>query len=171
MKKLITTTSVILFALVVMILLNILSLYMLHEARENVRGDRPGIGRDRGGPKYFIIKELGFSQDQIAEYEELVKEHRRIVKQTRRDNRKLKKELFGLLNLPPDNPRVQKLMKEISLNDEKLETATFEHFREVRALCNEKQKKELDRIINRVLDMMSRGKPPHRPLPPPPGHR
>lgn len=168
MKKLLTTTNIILFALIIMVLLNIVSMYMLYSTKEQVRGDRPGMERDRREPKYIIIDKLGFSEDQIAAYEELVKEHRNIVKSVRGDIRELKKELYEHLDLPLNDPRVTELLNEISLRNQVLDAATFEHFRKVRALCDEEQKKEFDKIINRILDIMSREKPPHRPPHPPP---
>ncbi len=168
MKKLITTTNIILFALLVMVLLNITSLYVLYSAKEDVRSRRPGMDRDRREPKYIIIDKLGFTEDQVAAYEELVMEHRRIVKRTRREIKELKKELYGLLYLPPGDPRITELLNEISLRNQELEAATFEHFSKVRALSDEGQKKEFDKIINRILDMMSNEKPPPRPPHPPP---
>ena len=170
MRRFLTTTNVIILALVVMVFLNFFSLYMLHTAKQEMRAGRQGADRGRKEPKYLIIDRLGFSKEQIDEYEALIREHRSIVEPTRRNIRELKKELYSLLYLPLDDPKVESLISEIDLKNRELEVATFEHFRQVRALCNEEQKKELDRIINRVLEMMAPGKPlqpPHHPPPPP----
>lgn len=168
MKRLITTTNVIVLALVVMVCLNLFSLYMLYTAKQEMRTGRPGPVRGRKEPKYLIIDRLGFSEEQIDEYEILIREHRRIVEPARRNIRKLKRELYGLLYLPADDPKIQKIIGEILLRERRIEEATFAHFREVRAICTEEQKKEFDRIINRVLEGMAAGKPPHPPPPPPP---
>jgi len=170
MKRLITTTNVIVLALVVMVCLNLFSLYMLHTAKQEMRADRPGSFRGRKEPKYLIIDRLGFSKEQINEYEILIREHRRIVEPALRNVKKLKKELFSLLYLPPDNPKVQKIIGEILILERRIEEATFVHFSEVRAICTDEQKKEFDRIINRVLEGMAAGRPPHPPPPPPPPH-
>lgn len=168
MKRLITTTNVIVLALVVMVCLNLFSLYMLHTAKQEMRAERPPAGRGRKEPKYLIIDRLGFSKEQIDEYETLISEHRSVVEPARRKIRELKRELYGLLYLPVDDPKVQKIIGEILLRERRIEEATFEHFREVRAICTDEQKKEFDRIINRVLEGMDAGRPPHRPPPPPP---
>lgn len=66
--------------------------------------------------------------------------------------------------LPPEDPKIMELLNEISLRNQELEAAAFGHFRKVRALSDEEQKKEFDKIIGRIPDMTSHGKPP----PPPP---
>lgn len=168
MKRLITTTNVIVLALVVMVCLNLFSLYLLHTAKQEMRIGRPGPVRGRKEPKYLIIDRLGFSEEQIDEYEILIREHRRIVEPARTNIRKLKRELYELLYLPADDPKIQKIIGEILLRERRIEEATFAHFSEVRAMCTDEQKKEFDRIINRVLEGMAAGRPPHPPPPPPP---
>jgi archaellum biogenesis protein FlaJ (TadC family) len=115
-------------------------------------------------PKSLIIKKLDFSETQIKAYGELIKEHRKIVKQTIGDNKRLKEELYGMLSLSITDTNVEKIINEISDNEKNLEIATFEHFKKVRDLCNEEQKEKFDKLIIRVIETMSFPKrPPQRP--------
>jgi periplasmic protein CpxP/Spy len=158
MKKYTTTANIVLFALIVMIALNLVSLYMLHSTTEGLKEKRPDIDHDQLSPQAFIIKKLDFSRDQTAAYETLVRQHRKITKENKDDIKDLKKKLYGLLYLKPDNPEVVKLLDEISAKERSLAEETFDHFRQVRALCSDDQKKEFERVINRVMDTKAHGK-------------
>jgi len=164
MKKYISTTNIIILALIVMVVLNLSALYMLWNTKAGTEKDFTEPGRRPPSPKSLIINKLDFSDTQIEAYEKLIKEHRRIVKQTIGDNRKLKKKLYGMLSLPITNTDVEELINEISGNEKTLEIATFEHFKKVRELCNEEQKEKFDKLIIRVINRMSFHKrPPPRP--------
>jgi len=169
MKKYISTTNLIILALIVMVALNLSALYMLWNTKAGTEKDFEGPGKRPPSPKSLIIKKLDFSETQIEAYTKLIKEHRKIVKQTMGENRRLKKELYGILSLPITNTNVEDLINEISGNEKTLEIATFEHFRKVRELCNEEQKEKFDKLIIRVIEMMSSPKrpPPPRPRPRP----
>ena len=157
MKKFITSANVILFALIIMIALNLVSLYMLHTTRESLKGKWQDMDHVQITPQSLILKKLNFSGDQITAYEALVRNHRKITKETKDDIRELKKRLYGLLYLEPKSPEVIQLLNEISDKERSLDEETFEHFRRVRDLCNEEQKKKFESVINQVIDMKSHG--------------
>ena len=164
MKKYISTTNIILFALIVMIALNLSGLYMLWNTKAGTEKDFAGPGKRPLRPKSLIIKKLDFSEAQIKAYGKLIKEHREIVKQTIGNNKRLKEKLYGMLSLPITDTNVEKIINEISDNEKNLEIATFDHFKKVRELCNEEQKEKFDKLIIRVIEIMSFPKrPPPRP--------
>ncbi len=165
MKKYISTTNLIILALIVMVALNLSALYMLWNTKAGTEKNFAGPGKRPPSPKSLIINKLDFSETQIKAYEKLIKKHRKIVKQTIGENRRLKKRLYGMLSLPITNTNVEELINKISGNEKTLEIATFEHFRKVRELCNEEQKEKFDKLIIRVIEMMSfpKGPPPPRP--------
>ena len=164
MKKYISTTNIIILALIIMVALNLSALYMLWNTKAETNRDFARPGRRPPSPKSLIIKKLDFSETQIEAYEKLIREHRQIIKQTTGDNRRLKKKLYGMLTLPITNTSVEGIINQISDNEKTLEIATFEHFKKVRELCNEEQKEKFDKLIIRVIEMMSFPKrPPPRP--------
>jgi hypothetical protein len=158
MRKFITTANIILFALVVMVGLNLVSFYTLHTTREGIRDERPRIDHVRPEPKPFIADKLDFSKEQTASYEALLREHRGVTKEKKDDIRELKRNLYGLIYLDPDNPEGVRLLDEISAEERSLAEETFDHFRRVRALCNNEQKKKFERVLDQALDMKPHGK-------------
>lgn len=153
----------------ILVILNVICLYTIWTSREY---GQPFPRHKRmmppGGPKSYIIKELDFNEQQVREYDELVYEHRRMMRKTNDEIRALKKKLYLRLSLPETNRTdVDGLTSMIAEKAAYLEEQTFEHFQKVRALCNDRQKEKFDTIIDRVIDMMSNAGP-HRPPPPPP---
>jgi len=122
-----------------------------------------GPGGD-GGPAKMIIEELKLSQAQIQQFEKLKEEHHSSVVQLRDKGRLFRDNLFELLRQDkPDENLAAQLADSISLNQKQIEMVTFTHFKEVRQLCDEDQKKRFDNIIGEVTRMMSgppRGKGP-----------
>lgn len=166
------STKILLAALAILVILNVICLYTLWTMREY---GRPLPGNKRmmppGGPKSYIIKELDFNEQQIREYEELVSEHRRMMRDTREEIRALKKRLYSsLAGSEPGSSEVNELTRMIADKVAYMEEQTFEHFRKVKALCSDRQKQKFDKIIDRVIDMMSEGGPHPPPPPPPPPH-
>jgi len=134
----------------------------------------------KGGPAKFIINELGFSKSQQEEFLALADEHQLAVRPIREEIKQAKDNFFELLsepNLSLDTK--QTAARAVSIQTEKLDLLTFNHFEKVRALCNEEQKKKFDVIIKKVTQMMGmphpsgppHGRPPHdgpEGMPPPP---
>jgi Spy/CpxP family protein refolding chaperone len=127
---------------------------------------RPGNPPNEG-PALFIIEELKFDEKQKAEFEKLKQEHRRATRELRDSMHILKEKLFN--GIPSGNlDEADKDASAIASLQKRLELATFSHFKEVRKLCNEEQKKHFDEIIGQVLEMMGpAGRPPERQGPPP----
>lgn len=162
-------TKILLAALGILVLLNVICLYTIWTMREHGQPlPRHKRFMPPGGPKSYVIKELEFNEQQEEEYEKLVYEHRRMMRDTREEIRALKKKLYSRFSATgPDSSEVDKLTRAIADKVAYLEEQTFEHFQKVRALCSDRQKEKFDKIIDRVIDMMSEGGP-HPPPPPPP---
>lgn len=130
------------------------------------RPGHPGQAAD------YLIKELGFNEAQKDSYMELVKDHRLHADIQRMEIMKAKNRFFDLLEQPSVTDTVkQAALKNIGLQTEELDLATFNHFQKVRALCTPDQKKKFDNIIRNVLGMMAGPRPEGRnPGMPPPEH-
>lgn len=129
--------------------------------------------------KDFLIKELSFTETQQKQYGLMVEEHRKQSRETREQLRMYKDSLFNLLSDEQVPAEIQsRLTLAIATLEQQMETITFNHFREVRKICNPEQQKKFDTVIKDVLRMMAAPLPGGRPPfngpgphhdPPPPG--
>ncbi len=120
-------------------------------------------------PDEFIISKLHFSDKQVHEFEELRDRHHDSVIVLQDEGRKLRTALFdNLKNANKTEAQVDSLMGAIGNNQKQIEYVTYRHFRQLREICNEEQKKIFDNIIEEIMKKMS-GRPPRPDGPPPPG--
>ncbi|KHJ37992.1 hypothetical protein PBAC_18570 [Pedobacter glucosidilyticus] len=120
-----------------------------------------------------IIQELKFDAKQEKAFLALKKEHAKVNKALKQENRLLRQRLFSLLKdsiVNQDESKV--LIAKISQNQKVFEEVTFEHFSKVRALCNTQQQQKFDEMIAGILHHLMGNKPEGRPEqgPPPPPH-
>ncbi len=141
-------------AVVILLLLaNIVSIVTFWWTRENAAPPPPGSGGSSAAN--FLVHELSFDAKQQELYKLLREEHQQQTKLAREKVRESRKIFFDLLDKDSVNAFLLKnLSEEIGKNEGQLQLFTFEHFRKVRALCNELQKKKFDSIIQEVLRMM-----------------
>jgi protein CpxP len=159
--------------LILLVLANIATLgvfwyYKIH----NMPASRP-MGDERrgnGNASAFIIKQVGLDAKQQAAYAELVKQHQQKVRAVRDELHLAKDDFFNLLSDSTASPQV---INAASLAtgklEQRLDVLTFEHFRQVRALCTAEQKIKLDNCIKQVMRMMAPPPGVGRPPGPPPG--
>ena len=122
----------------------------------------------KSGVVDFLVKELGFDSLQKQKLIALRDEHQQKVMALRKMNREAKDAFFDLLQKSdlPDSA-IENGAKNAAHFDQELDVLTFRHFRDIRNLCNEEQKKKFENIIRQVLRMIG---PPQggRPQDPPP---
>ena len=127
---------------------------------------QPGGPPKGGGPKERVISSLKFTVDQVKKYEALIDEHQRQMRKLREQGSELRRMLFsGLNNSASPSKLADSLVTEIGNNQREIETATFNHFSQVRALCTDQQKQEFDKIIVAITRNMNGGPDGHRPPP------
>jgi len=150
---------------VLLVALNIASLTTFWLLKDRRQGPPP----PQNGVTDFLVKELGFDSAQKQRLEQLVETHRSTVMDIRRGHREAKDAFFALLKEPAlTDSALAVAAAKADAPDQRLEMATFRHFQQVRALCNDAQKKKFDQIIQQVLRMNG---PPGAQGPPPPGDR
>jgi protein CpxP len=127
------------------------------------RGGPPHGHPHGNGPADFIIKELGFDDQQQAAFNDLKSEHRQQMTMIE-DSLRKQRELLPELIVSGDRAKADSLATIIGNGQKKIEMYTFDHFVKVRALCNEEQKKKFKEIIGEILQMMGprKGGPPPR---------
>lgn len=105
--------------------------------------------------------EVGFNDDQVAQYKLLKEEQWTSIKPMFDAMRKAKDSLFRLLSDPSVNDSViNKASDAIAQRQKALDLQTFNHFKKVRALCTPEQRAKYDSMVQRMFRKM--GKPPAR---------
>jgi len=118
------------------------------------------------GAADFLLEQLKFTEQQKAEFEKLKEAHHHSVDSLREISKEAHHLFFdNLKNEKPDTAKINELARAIANNQTQIELVTFNHFKEVRKLCNDKQKATFDEIIQEVLRRMARpgGPPPPKP--------
>ena len=119
----------------------------------------------RGGPDVFITKELNFDENQMAQFDLLFQPHDAKMRALGREKKELKDGLFKLM-FQEDVPQtaIDSILAEIGQNEQERDAQVFNHFREVRKICNESQRKKFEKI---VIGALHRNGPGPGPGPPP----
>lgn len=119
-------------------------------------GPRQGPSGPDGGPAPRIIRELGLTSDQQSQFERLKEAHHQSMVELREKGHELRDEFFELLKTDqPDSTIVHEKARAIARNQQEIEMVTFDHFSEVRKLCDANQKKKFDAMIKDVLHSMA----------------
>lgn len=114
------------------------------------------------GPGMFLIRELNFDDKQKQDFDKLREAHHQKARDIQDSLHTLKEKLFN--GIPSGDMNVANTTADkIAAFQKQLELITYEHFKQVRDLCNTEQKQKFDKIITHVLEMMA---PPPPPMPP-----
>jgi periplasmic protein CpxP/Spy len=113
--------------------------------------------REHNGISDALQKEVGFSDDQVAQYKLLKDKQREIIRPMFDDMRKSKDSLFRLLSVTEVNDSVlNKVTDVIAQKQKMLDLQTFYHFKRVRALCKPDQEAKYDSMVVRMFRKMGR---------------
>jgi protein CpxP len=111
----------------------------------------------------FLIHELSFSDEQVKKFDELKKDHHERVENIQHALHDLHDDFFNLMKADViDSSKVNSVADAMALKQKEIETVTFNHFSEVRKLCDADQKKKFDKVIDEAMRMMA----PRPPGPP-----
>ncbi|MBI1770118.1 MAG: periplasmic heavy metal sensor [Bacteroidetes bacterium] len=105
-------------------------------------------------PEDILRKELQLTDSQMEAYRELIHEHRLIADPLEGDITDLRKQL---LNYEVIGSSSQVIVDAIGKKQAEFEMSLYEHFKKVRALCNDKQQKKFDAVL---LHALASGRPP-----------
>ena len=136
----------------VLLLTNIAVLvYFLGPKKENKsRHDNPK--NNKGFVAEMLQKEVGFTEEQTAEYKQLKEKQRKIVRPMYDDMRNAKDSLFRLLSYPGTSDSVLNTMAEtIAQRQKALDLQTFNYFKRLRTLCTPEQLPKYDSMILPLL--------------------
>ena len=92
-----------------------------------------------------------------------MEEHQQAVRPLRKQMREKKEALYQLLKENASDSSTQAAVAAIGATMQSIDLATFQHFKQLRALCKPEQQQQFDAIILDVVSMMQRQGPPGPP--------
>ncbi len=114
----------------------------------------------RAGPKNIIIKKLHFDENQVKDYEILIKAHRSNIESSNSQMKILKNHLFATLKGQNQHIDRDSLINEIGKLQIKLENIHYDHFIEIKKLCKPNQLSDYDLLCDELgklfVDQMPR---------------
>gem|GEM_PF-509378 len=115
----------------------------------------------KDSPREFLVHALELDSIQLIAFQDLIEGHQASARLLKREIRTAKENLFQLLKQPVI-PEAEKLkaVQAITLNIQALELLNLEHFQQLRALCNDKQKKKFDGLLDQLAGLMAESRPP-----------
>ncbi len=116
--------------------------------------------RDRSGMIEKLQKEVGFNEQQIAQYKQLKDQQREMIHPMFDEMRKAKDSLFRLMgDTTVSDSVISKAADAIAQKQRALDLQTFNHIRKVRALCTtSEQRVKYDSMVLKMFRKM--GRPP-----------
>lgn len=112
-------------------------------------------------PREVIIEELGFNENQISKYDELIFAHRTQINNADMQLRTLKNNLYQLLNSNTDTTRERdSLIAAINDIQKQIEYIHFEHFKDIQNLCNDAQKIKFEELSKNLARLFGPPPPP-----------
>ena len=107
-----------------------------------------------------LQKDVGFNEEQVAQYKQLNDDHWKKIKPMFEDIRKSKDSLFKLLSDESVNDSVINIKTEaIAQKQKAIDVQAFNNFKKIRALCStQEQRVKYDSLIQRLMRKMSKPK-------------
>ncbi|MFY0672598.1 MAG: hypothetical protein JXQ87_04310 [Bacteroidia bacterium] len=113
----------------------------------------------RENPKEIIIEKLAFDKNQIIEYEAAIAIHRFEIEEQEMKIRELKHKLYE--GLAGNGNKKEELISELANAQRKIEQIHYQHFEEIKAICNDNQKDEFNALSNDLAKIFAPKPPKH----------
>jgi periplasmic protein CpxP/Spy len=153
-------TKLLTFAVIALLILNLGTLGFLFAT--GPKGEHhPPHGRPE--PKEIIIERLHFNEKQQAEYEELIKEHRKHIREVEDKIRASKDELYQLLKEKVyDGVKKDRLFTSLATYQREIEITHFNHFEDIKRICTQEQLSDFNELTEELSGLFSKGhRQPH----------
>lgn len=150
----------------------LLSYLLFFQPSKEGSGGMP-VGPERGGRhiEKFIREELGFSEAQMNKFFEIRESQHNSMRAKNQRLLQLKDQFFAQLKHESGGKVVDSLAQEIGRLHMDIDRTTFDHFSEIRGICNPEQKEKFDLLIDDLLRRNAPGGRPGREGMRPPPHR
>lgn len=146
----ISKTKILVTLVILLLLTNVAMLIFFLNNKDHHKGDGHG-GRD-AAMRSFLQKEIGFSDQQLQQYDSLTKHHKDEIKpsfEEMRNNREQDMKALGQAGFS-DSVIEASATRSSSMQKDMIKKMLI-HFRDVRALCTAEQKPKFDSLFYRSL--------------------
>lgn len=124
-------------AVIGLLLLNLAMICFMFLHRPSQRRPiQPGM--QKNGPRDIIIHRLKFDKDQITAYNKLIEVHKTRIKELNDSIFTFKNQLYASLS-DTSSAHPDDMISRINILQKKIETTHFNHFLDIRKLCNPDQ--------------------------------
>lgn len=114
--------------------------------------------RPEDQPKQIIINRLHFNASQVEEYESIISNHQQKIIRIEDDIHKTKKELFEILDAD-ETLKKDSLIDVLAHLQADIEQIHFQHFIDIKNICNPEQLKYYEKLthdLNRIFSRKAR---------------
>ncbi len=146
-------TTLLTVAIVLLLLLNAVTLYLLFSGRHNKHSNREGGRPDIN----FISHKLNFDEKQQSEFKILRDQQKTELETLRNNDKNLRDALVtSLKSGVTDSLKIDSITNLLALSRKKMELTFYKHFSQIRAICRPEQLE----LFNKTLDEMMKRRMP-----------
>lgn len=140
--------------IVILVIINLTTLLLLWlgKPKHNFnRGPETGVG-EKVHIQKLLNEELGFTNEQAKKYIDLRQNHRKVFKEINSEIKELKGQMFDDVLMGESSPVLSDSLLQLTLEKQgQLEKLTFQHFVELKNLCNSGQQKKLQLLMHNLI--------------------
>ena len=122
--------------------------------------NRPGMN---GGPRNLIIEKLHFDKEQVQKYDVIIENHRYLVRENEDLMNQSRTELYQELVKPQDSAKINALIFKISSLQDKSEKIHYNHFLDIKKICNTSQQNDFVDLTKELSQLFSKNRANHPP--------
>lgn len=151
--------KLVIFSIIALLVINIGTLVFLFLSGPKKGHFPPDDGRPK--PREIIVRQLHLDSQQQANYEMLIRQHRKQITATEDKIRNTKNELYSLLNSDSvDVTRKDSLINALAHYQKEIELIHFNHFNEIKKLCKPEQMDDFLELTEELSRLFSKPHPP-----------
>jgi len=117
----------------------------------------PGMEGHGEGAGRYLSQSLQLNEDQDDQYHRMQRQHHETVMGIRDQMRSQKQRLYAFMQTTDSSksqPEAKRIIDSIAAEQGLIEQVTYDHFKELRALCTPVQQHKFDSVIGEALDRM-----------------
>lgn len=136
-------------ATLLLLIINVFLLYTLNRKKEDPR-DRP---------RKIVIERLGFSEEQVRQYDSLISAHRKQMAQQNDEVRLLKNELYSTLTQKDKESVADSIISVLGKKQMEIENIHYRHFIDIKNMCKEEQQEKFRQLTKEIAGIFAPGHP------------
>lgn len=110
------------------------------------------FGHKDNKPRFSMVEELNFNQEQQEAYNTMKSTHSEKMKSYSKRISELKQEMYSNVGEQEISEAfLDSVVDLIAIEEKNKDLEMYKHFREVRGICNDKQKEQLSKIIEDAI--------------------